>query len=40
MRKAIIFTFLFPISMMATERHTHLQELKELFPYALLTDDF
>ena len=40
MWKAIIFTFLFPISMMATERHTHLQELKELFPYALLTDDF
>ena len=40
MWKAIIFVYLLPASVMAIEGNTHLQELKELFPYALLTDDF
>lgn len=40
MWKAIIFTFLFPVSIIAIEGNTHLQELNEIFPYALLTDDF
>ncbi len=35
-----MFAFLFPVSIMAIEGNAHLQELKELFPYALLTDDF
>ncbi len=40
MWKVIIFSFLFSVNTMALEKNTHLQELKELFPYALLTDDF
>ncbi len=40
MWKAIIFAFLFSRNAIAVEKNAHLQELKELFPYALLTDDF
>jgi hypothetical protein len=40
MWKIITFTFLFSINTIASKESTHLQELRELFPYALLTDDF
>jgi hypothetical protein len=40
MWKVIIFSFLFSVNTTALEKKAHLQELKELFPYALLTDDF
>ena len=40
MWKVIIFSFLFSVNMVALEKNAHLQELKELFPYALLTDDY
>lgn len=40
MWQAIIFSFLFSVIALASEKNDHLQELRELFPYALLTDDF
>lgn len=40
MWKAIIFTFLLPLILIALDENVHLQELKNKYPYALLTDDF
>jgi len=40
MWKTIIFSLSFSINTLASVSHLHLQELKQLYPYALLTDDF
>ena len=40
MWKTLILMLLTSVSVLALEESTHLQELKKLFPYALLTDDF
>lgn len=40
MCKVLMLALLFPVSILAAEVKTHLQELNKLFPYALLTDDF
>jgi hypothetical protein len=40
MWKTIILTLLISTSVRAAEESAHLQELKNLFPHALLTDDF
>jgi hypothetical protein len=40
MWKALVFGLLIPLNLIAAEESPHLQKLKNLFPNALLTDDF
>lgn len=40
MWKAVVLVFLLSSNTMALDESSHLQELKNIFPYALLTDDF